>query len=253
MNRMNPSVDQEALIIRSRNGVKLISAKSLQGTIELNTGMTVAKIYEQKCNIYFMDNHSRWISANDSTAHSFNLMSSHDATYKTASHFMNKEHALRMRNNDIEVISSNQVKIFDEHAAGIKGVQDTIYLSVKSPWYDEDNKIIGIFGYAVAIKNQPIAESIKVISGLGLLESQFPFSNVKRILSKLPDCTMPLTPREIEVLHHFIIGQSAKNVAKMIGISHRTAEHHLENIRKKLAVKSKSELLNKLFEIVSSN
>jgi DNA-binding NarL/FixJ family response regulator len=46
----------------------------------------------------------------------------------------------------------------------------------------------------------------------------------------------PLTPREREVLKGIAIGQTNKEVATSLGISHRTVETHRENIMRKLDV-----------------
>ncbi|MDH4042949.1 MAG: response regulator transcription factor [Gemmatimonadota bacterium] len=51
-----------------------------------------------------------------------------------------------------------------------------------------------------------------------------------------------LTARELDVLQHVVAGQTNKETAAVLGISHRTVETHRENILKKLGVRSVAEL-----------
>jgi FixJ family two-component response regulator len=52
-----------------------------------------------------------------------------------------------------------------------------------------------------------------------------------------------LTPREREVLDHAVTGRSCKEIARELGISHRTVEIHRSNLLEKLGVASVSDLL----------
>jgi DNA-binding CsgD family transcriptional regulator len=53
-----------------------------------------------------------------------------------------------------------------------------------------------------------------------------------------------LSKREIECLQLTVRGQSARMVATYLGISQRTVEEYLTNIKLKFGVSSKSELIN---------
>lgn len=52
-----------------------------------------------------------------------------------------------------------------------------------------------------------------------------------------------LTPREYEVFGLVAWGHSHKEIAKRLGISPRTAEGHTENLRRKLGITSRAELV----------
>lgn len=56
---------------------------------------------------------------------------------------------------------------------------------------------------------------------------------------KTPD--LGLTPREMELLRHFIDGHSYKTAAEALGISEDTVRTHVRSIYEKLHVHSKSE------------
>lgn len=51
--------------------------------------------------------------------------------------------------------------------------------------------------------------------------------------------------RQIEVLLHTIRGKTASQIAFELNLSRRTVEHYLENIKSRIGVFSKSELINK--------
>ncbi len=54
------------------------------------------------------------------------------------------------------------------------------------------------------------------------------------------------TPREEQCLIQLTQGKSAKEVAKVLKISHRTVESYLESIKQKLGCRNKFELIGKL-------
>lgn len=58
-----------------------------------------------------------------------------------------------------------------------------------------------------------------------------------------------ITPREQDILHHLIKGKTARGIAEILNISARTVEHHLMNIKSKMQVANKSELLQKILEV----
>jgi DNA-binding NarL/FixJ family response regulator len=53
-----------------------------------------------------------------------------------------------------------------------------------------------------------------------------------------PASEQPLTPRERDVLRGIANGRTNKEVASLLGISHRTVETHRENIMRKLTIHS---------------
>lgn len=55
-----------------------------------------------------------------------------------------------------------------------------------------------------------------------------------------------LTERESLCLHHLMLGQSSKQIARILSISPRTIEGHIHNIKNKLGCKTRIELLSKV-------
>lgn len=75
--------------------------------------------------------------------------------------------------------------------------------------------------------------------------AELPLANNNPALHRLMQAVSPLSPRERECLDLFQQGHSAQATAAHLGISQRTVEHHFENIKLKLDVRSKRDLLER--------
>jgi DNA-binding CsgD family transcriptional regulator len=57
-----------------------------------------------------------------------------------------------------------------------------------------------------------------------------------------------LSPRERQVLDRLVRGESVKQVAARLGLSHRTVEGHVKSLHRKFGVSSRGELLARVFQ-----
>jgi len=64
------------------------------------------------------------------------------------------------------------------------------------------------------------------------------------IHAKSADLLSQLTARELNCLNLIASGHTAKTLARILNISHRTGERHIDNIRNKLNIRNKYELIN---------
>lgn len=55
-----------------------------------------------------------------------------------------------------------------------------------------------------------------------------------------------LTPREKQISHWVVNGYSCKQIARELGLSHRTVEVHVANLKKKFLIESKKQLATKM-------
>ncbi len=115
-------------------------------------------------------------------------------------------------------------------------------LTVKCPWYDNSDNIIGVFGCSIALGQQPLMNSLSQISRLNLVTQSGLTANNQHTTGRELN-NVYLSSREIEVLSHLIKGKSAREIGIILNLSRRTIEHRLENIKLKLGVESKSELI----------
>jgi DNA-binding NarL/FixJ family response regulator len=64
----------------------------------------------------------------------------------------------------------------------------------------------------------------------------------RRIIRDEPDPAVALTEREIEVLRAVSTGQSARQIAERLVVSHRTVQNHIQNTLRKLQLHNRVEL-----------
>lgn len=57
---------------------------------------------------------------------------------------------------------------------------------------------------------------------------------------------LQLSKRETEITQYIVNGLTCKEIAKLLGLSHRTIEVHKANLMKKLGVRNKAELSSKI-------
>ena len=117
-----------------------------------------------------------------------------------------------------------------------------VLLTTKSPYYDKDGNIAAIIVLCIEISNREIIEIAS------LIECDVPFNQCKSIVISGNDyifskCEKKLTPRELECVFYTLRGRSSKRIAKILKISPRTVEEHINNVKLKFDCGSKDELI----------
>lgn len=72
-----------------------------------------------------------------------------------------------------------------------------------------------------------------------------------RKINKIDDqliTPVDFSPRELTCINYFLKGKTAREIGELTGLSRRTIEHYLENIKSKIGCFSKSELFQRLEE-----
>tara|TARA_A100000171_G_scaffold6109_1_gene4771 strand:- start:1081 stop:1887 length:807 start_codon:yes stop_codon:yes gene_type:complete len=75
------------------------------------------------------------------------------------------------------------------------------------------------------------------------------FDSDKRLYFQRGEDLNLLTARETECIKHLVLGNSAKEIALNLDISHRTVETYLSSIKSKLDCHSKSQIVKKIMNI----
>lgn len=126
-------------------------------------------------------------------------------------------------------------------------------ISFKYSLYSLDHKLMGIFGCSIVLTPENVGHLIASISTLaqsGLLTPQN--FNQKLQQGVVPGMVVNhpiLSKREIECLRLLLQGKTVKLCAHELRLSPRTVEHYLENIKVKLNVKTRTQLIEKALEI----
>ena len=133
------------------------------------------------------------------------------------------------RSNDLFVMQENKEIHFEEHIVLPDG-NVVKQLSFKKPGYDSQGNIIGLIGITF---DYPISSNVKkqdINPGSIFLHKH------------------KITNREAQVLVCIMRGKTAKVIAAQLGVSFRTIETHLANIKLKLRVTTKSQLIELAYD-----
>jgi DNA-binding CsgD family transcriptional regulator len=120
--------------------------------------------------------------------------------------------------------------------ADLKG-REFLVFNTKTPAYDENNKIIGIHCHAIEVINPQYFSLVQWLK-------QSNIDNPLQVYSIGKDfADIKLTSRQSECLFFLLRGKVAKEIARILGISYRTVEEHIEQLKLKFNCHNKSELM----------
>lgn len=245
MNNPHNYFSSELHLCRHGNGIKLVRPDMLTQEFDLyDTGYTLSRLMQLPFNIYFHDVDSKIQIINDTGIIICGFNSKTDATNKTMRDVLSPAHAAIILHEDKVVMQGNKIAMFENDLLR----HDDLFfqgISIKSPWYNNNNQLIGFFGASVFYGEHKMVDALKQISNMGLL-SPHTLKN-QNILTTFQENTY-FSKRERDVIKLLLRGNSAKEIAEKLQLSRRTVEYYIENIKNKMNVSKKSELIEKLFE-----
>ena len=227
------------------NGVKLIKPE-LHTNLEKPVRM--ADILRLPFNVYFLDKNSVLQKSNEHHASTLGFSSPQVARGTDIFDICVYHSARRIIHNDRSIIQNKSVLITEEDHTNIENnAIQWDCLSIKTPWYNEDNNIIGIFGCSIVIGQHSIAIALNHIKSLGLLDKDSPMQFTERLAKK----KICLTKREQQCAYYIVRGYTALQISEHLGLSKRTVEHYIDNIKVKLDVANKAALIEKLMGLMN--
>ena len=231
-------------IYRFGHGIKLVDPKKPIAMIQggQKTNHSVESVLSLPFNFYFLNIQGKTQLMNEESALMCGFASAEESIGKSLHDVSNEESAVHLINNCSEVMSSNTVKIFEEQNVRKDGL-NLQFLSIKCRWYDDDNVIRGVFGCSIVLGKHSLATSLSAVMELNLFDSNKMSDNKQNQIPNLINNKTYLSKRELECLHLTIKGYTAKRIGRELGISHRTVEEYLLNIRIKTGASSKAELI----------
>lgn len=232
-------VSTELQIVPYLNGLRLI--RPVKAGFN-NDYLTIQEVLNFPCNVYILDVESVILSINDRSATSSGFYSTSDAVGRTVFDVLITHNATSITNIDRQVIHKNHT-ILNEDVMIRDDIAPMSFLTVKAPIYNDTTNIVGILGCSVMLDQQPLAESLTLISNLGLLKLQNKSSSISVSYNTI------CTPREKQVINLLIRGKTAKEIAFELNLSKRTIEHYIENIKLKMNVDTKSQLIEKVLNL----
>lgn len=247
-----PDTSGELLFKRYRSGIKLARPEAGYKAVD-NHQFRVGELLQYPFNVYFLSANSIVQRGNELHASTLGYTSPQAAVGTDIFDICKFETAQRIRDNDRRVIETRRIMITEEDHVNIDN--DGIAwqcLTIKSPWYDQDDRITGVFGCSIVLGRQAIAESLQRITALGLLNIDNGSAISKAFSSTLCIDGIRLSRRETDCIRLQVRGKTAAEIAGHLSLSKRTVEHHIENIKLKLNVKSRSELIDKVIDAIDN-
>jgi DNA-binding CsgD family transcriptional regulator len=238
----------ELAIVRHRDGIKLLPPDPKK---ESTLKISVADLLALPFNAYFLNPESINLNANENTAYTQSFKSLKDLIGKSVRDVMKPYFAEIVLVEDQTVFNSGKLLITENYGQRLDDVELQC-LTIKYPWYNANEKLIGVLGISIMQRNYAvisIAESLSILYQYGLLGS--PVSGEQNLISALPGTQMAdiyLTKRETEVAKLLARGQTAKNIALQINRSKRTVEHCIERLKEKTGCSTKFELAEKIMD-----
>ncbi len=237
---MKTQIHPEYLLTYYKNGIRVIPPE--KSSLD-STDRTISQILKLKYNIYFHDLDMKIREVNEpgwqktgwiSRADAINQSVTKPCTCKTLRN--------KVRINELRVINEQKTYYFDEHAI-LANEEELHAISIKMPWYDEEDNLRGIFGCSLLsnnITNLELVKSISEINNLFVLRNIHPTKNSIKPFN--------FSQRQNELLYWYRRGKDTREIAKIMSLSYRTVEHYIINIKDKIGVNTKSELLDFLFD-----
>lgn len=208
------------------------------------------ELMDLKLSVYFLDTHGICKNINYTGALINTYISIKDALGRSAKDVLNKSSFNDLREKNLLILNSQETKIFENHFTFVSN-QDCICIDYKFPWYDCYGNLQGIFGIALATGDTAIyslKESIDAISKINFLlynskKNAFHPLDMERLI-----CGVYLSQQEYQCVRYMIRGMTAKMIGQAMGLSFRTVEHYINNIKTKFSVGNKKELINKIID-----
>ncbi len=201
--------------------------------------MTLGEMLDQSFDVYLYNHSHQFQIVNDEFVKS-GFISIKNLCGRHATEVFPQEGKELVKNN-MEVLTARSSRIVQEDMQLSSGVTQE-YLSIKSPLYNENSNLIGIFGISILLGAHNIAESLLHVTKLGMLNpARFPISTSQK--NDIAKTAYTFSKRERECLFYLSRAKTSKEIAAILSISIRTIEHYIDNIKTKIGIASRSELI----------
>lgn len=227
-------------IAKYKNGMMLYDVR----THSRDLLITYSDLFALPYSVYLLDKQGATLKINEEGAFVCGFKSPDLAVGKTIFDVSLAEKAQYLLDNCDAVLQQESVKIFDEFTLRWDG-RSLHFLSIKFPCYTMAQQLQGTLGISIVLGKHPLAQAITQLTQLGLLPRTTPHE--QQVHLNLG--TVVLTPREQQCLEYTVKGFTAKEIAKELVISPRTVEEYLNQLKIKLKVQTKQQLIQKVLAV----
>jgi DNA-binding CsgD family transcriptional regulator len=227
-------------IARYLQGMMFYDIQNQKADLLLN----VTSLFSLPYSIYLLDANGTTLKINEVGASICGFNSPSQALGKTIFQVSKGNTAKDLLDNCDAVLKQESVQIFDEFNMRYDG-RFLQFLSIKFPCYDCKYQLQGLLGISIALGEHPLADAITTLTDLRLLPKHTSPQNHTIVLNL---GNVLLTPREQESLEYTVKGYTAKEIGKKLSISPRTVEDYINQIKCKLGVSTKQQMIQKVLE-----
>jgi DNA-binding CsgD family transcriptional regulator len=157
----------------------------------------------------------------------------------------------RIEKNDAQLLKAKQLMVYEENIMVLKDNQVLEAISFKFPCYYDINQSPIVFGMTILLDNTlystaaSLQEGMLILLKSGLLTQ---YSSMNYLVENRSIDGVYITTQQAKCLKLAAKGLTAKKIGSILSISYRTVERHFENLKYKLNVKSKLELIEKFMD-----
>lgn len=229
------------------NGIKLIRPKNESASLP-----TIASLFAMPLMMYFVDFNTTYVDANHfirltNVPGNKGYYSERDFKGVPFSKYLTEETIQRLKFENDNILQTKQMTIYEDNCIRLDGLIFSS-LSFKFPIFNEQDKIIGCFGISALTDTSVFKEAESLPVSLGRIIQTGLISHSKNLMPGFNIDNVYLSKQEVKCLRLLVAGKTIKLIGQHLELSPRTIEFYLENIKRKLNVKTKSELIEKVLQ-----
>jgi DNA-binding CsgD family transcriptional regulator len=221
---------------------------------ERNYSIDIEKMLCLPANVYWLDRNCISLGCNENTLEILGVKSVKDyvgMNYQEMADVSDWKDGQgeSFKNDDKEVIVTGLPKYNVEEPLVIdQQGKPRYYLTSRFPLEDLEGNIVGVFGISFDITERTLLAKSQFLRQLLIYSQIGANSNLQRVTIKTQQGNIILTERERECLFQVVKGKSAREIGLILHRSYRTIEDRIDSVKNKFNCRTKSELLEKLFD-----
>ncbi len=230
---MKIDISQELQIQKYLNGIQLTQSQSEQYH---HVGDWLANSFS----VYFINTEQNLVEINDHCL----ANCGYDTRQNTLGKSWKKPfpdtmqiHSLECNNQ--QVMHRAQTLCLNERIRNCEE-EDLNAITIKMPWYDLNGNVLGLFGCSLNLNTNDVAE---LTNNLNFIKSQLFFTTDEQLMQKYG-----FTERELQVVRGIVRGHTIREVSERLCLSIRTIEFYFNNIKLKLGLNKKSQVIALLYD-----
>jgi DNA-binding CsgD family transcriptional regulator len=122
-----------------------------------------------------------------------------------------------------------------------------IFHSIKKPLYGINNEFMGIYHEGIILPSNCYAKALNYLAKVNPKNPNQIFFNTPIEIKHTKEKYLDLTDSQKECMFIYCHVKTAKSIANILNLSHRTVENHLTNVKNKLNCLNESQLFDKCY------